>query len=339
MLRAKINSCRIFRFERTSVKWIDLFICYSTLTMGEYQCEKCQRLFKQKSHYDTHIKRKTPCKKDEALDIKSPIFNLLEGDVIEKLKELPAKVFDCIVTSPPYNIGKDYGNKVDDKKPMDIYLDWILVVFQECKRVLKDEGSVFINIGYSNIEPWIAMDVAQKLRSEFILQNNITWVKNISIDDVSYGHFKPINSHRFLNVTNETILHFTKKGDIKLERLAIGVPYMHKSNLRERSKKVEKTGVEKPDVRCRGNTWFIKYETVQHKSEKGEHPASFPVELAEKCIKLAIGDKKDVHILDPFIGSGTTLVACKKLGINGSGIDINSNFLQFAQSRIEQYTP
>ncbi|NDB81786.1 MAG: site-specific DNA-methyltransferase [Alphaproteobacteria bacterium] len=319
--------------------------------MGERQCEICERFFKQKSHYDAHINRKTPCKKDERVEkmvetkvneilgLKSPVFNLLEGDVVEKLKEMPDKKFDCIVTSPPYNIGKDYGKKVDDKKPMDKYLDWLLEVFQECKRVLKDEGSLFINIGYSNVEPWISMDVAQKLRNDFTLQNNITWVKNISIDDISYGHFKPINSHRFLNVTNETILHFTKKGDIKLERLAIGVPYMHKSNLKERSKKVEKTGIEKPDVRCRGNTWFIKYETIQHKSEKGDHPASFPVELAEKCIKLAVGDKKDVHVLDPFIGSGTTLVACKRLGIEGTGIDINPEFLQFARSRIEKYTP
>jgi site-specific DNA-methyltransferase (adenine-specific) len=264
------------------------------------------------------------------------MFSLLEGDVIEKLKELPDQDFDCIVTSPPYNIGKDYGKKVDDKRPMDKYLDWILEVFQQCKRVLKEKGSIFINIGYSNIEPYIAMDVAQKLRTEFVLQNNITWVKNISIDTTSYGHFKPINSQRFMNVTNETILHFTKKGDVHIEKLAIGVPYMHKSNLKERSKKVKKTNIEKPDVRCRGNTWFIKYETIQHKSEKGDHPASFPTELAETCIKLAIGDRKDGKVLDPFIGSGTTLIACKKLGIVGTGIDINSEFLQFAQSRIEK---
>jgi site-specific DNA-methyltransferase (adenine-specific) len=318
--------------------------------MVNYVCESCESAFTQKGHYDAHKNRKTPCKKDarieklaeakakELLGIKAPPLNLIEGDVVAKLKELPERHFDCIVTSPPYNIGKDYGKKVDDKKPMDDYLNWILEVFVECKRVLKDEGSIFINIGYSNVEPWIAMDVAQKLRGEFVLQNNITWVKNISIDETSYGHFKPINSKRFLNVTNEAILHFTKKGDVPMEKLAIGVPYMHKSNLLERSKKKEKTGVEKPDVRCRGNTWFIKYETIQHKSEKGDHPASFPTELAEKCIKLAIGDRKDAVVLDPFIGSGTTLVACKKLGIEGTGIDINPEFLQFAQSRIEKYT-
>lgn len=265
-------------------------------------------------------------------------MSFLEGDVIEQLKTLPDNEFDCIVTSPPYNIGKNYGKKVDDKKPMDKYLDWILDVFTECKRVLKPDGSVFINIGYSNVEPWIAMDVAQKLRSTFVLQNNITWVKNISIDETSYGHFKPINSKRFLNVTNETILHFTKTGDVSVERLAIGVPYMHKSNLKERNKKVSKTGETKPDVRCRGNTWFIKYETVQSKKERGDHPASYPVELAEMCIKLAVGDRKDVKILDPFIGTGTTLIACKKLGVEGVGIDINHEFLEFARTRFLEYT-
>ena len=276
-------------------------------------------------------------KVNESSGIIPPVFTLIEGDVIEKLKELSDQDFDCIVTSPPYNIGKDYGKNVDDKKPMDKYLDWILEIFQECKRVLKDEGSLFINIGYSNIEPWIAMDVAQKLRNIFVLQNNITWVKNISIDETSYGHFKPINSHRFLNVTNETILHFTKKGGVSIDKLSIGVPYMDKNNLKERSKKIDKTGIEKQDLRCRGNTWFIKYETIQRKSEKGDHPASFPVELAEKCIKLAVGDRKGCKVLDPFIGSGTTLVACKKLGMNGTGIDINSEFLRYAEARIEKY--
>jgi site-specific DNA-methyltransferase (adenine-specific) len=56
------------------------------------------------------------------------------------------------------------------------------------------------------------MDVAQAIRNDLVLQNNITWVKNISIHENSYGHFKPIKSKRFLNVTNEAILHFTKKG-------------------------------------------------------------------------------------------------------------------------------
>ena len=259
-------------------------------------------------------------------------MQLLHGDVLQVLKTLPDKTFSCIVTSPPYNIGKDYGSAVDDRKPRDVYLQWMLDVFRECKRVLEDDGSLFINVGYSNIDPWIAMDVAQTLRGEYVLQNQITWVKNITIKNDSYGHFKPINSKRFMNVTNEQIYHFTKTGNVPVERLAIGVPYVYKCNLTSRTDK-EKT---KPDVRCRGNTWFIPYETIQsNKEDRGGHPASYPIELASMCIKLS---GKKGRVLDPFLGTGTTLIAAKRLGLDGSGIDINSEFLQFARKRIDSDT-
>lgn len=264
-------------------------------------------------------------------------MELIQGDVIECLRNLPDKTFKCIVTSPPYNLGMDYGVGVDDKKPMERYLEWIASVFHECKRVMTDDGSLFVNVGYSSTEPWIAMDVAHTLRKEFVLQNQITWVKNISVRDQSYGHFKPINSKRFMNVTNESIFHFTKTGNVPIERLAIGVPYMHKSNLHSRSE--AKKDIVKPDVRCRGNTWFVPYETIQNnKKEKGGHPASYPIELAELCIKVSLGDSTDAKILDPFLGTGTTLVAAERLGFTGTGIDINPEFLTFARTRLRAHT-
>ena len=258
-------------------------------------------------------------------------MNIIEGDVIVELKSLEEKTFDCIITSPPYNIGIDYGEKVNDKKLRKDYLQWILDVFTECKRVLTDNGSLFINIGYTNIDPWIHMDVAQQLRSIFVLQNNFTWVKNISIDDTSHGHFKPINSKRFVNVTNENVYHFTKTGNVEVFRKSIGVPYMYKSNLSERNKKVNKTGEVKEDKRCRGNSWFIPYKTIQSKEERGKHPASYPDELVKRCLKLSGA----TNVLDPFLGSGTTLTAAKDIGIvRGTGIEINPNFVEFARKRV-----
>lgn len=261
-------------------------------------------------------------------------MEILEGDVLQTLRALPEKTFRCIVTSPPYNLGMKYGDAVDDKKPYETYLGWIHDVFVECSRVMTDDGSLFLNVGYSSTEPWIAMDVANTLRKDLVLQNQFTWVKNISIGDISHGHFKPINSKRFVNVTNESIFHFTKRGDIPLHRLAIGVPFMHKSNLHSRSE--SKKDDVKPDCRCRGNTWFIPYDTIQNnKKERGGHPASYPVELAERCIKLCMGDLTEGRILDPFLGTGTTLVAAKNLGFTGTGIDINPDFLAFARRRLE----
>jgi site-specific DNA-methyltransferase (adenine-specific) len=257
---------------------------------------------------------------------------LLNGDVIEQLTSLPDKTFKCIVTSPPYNIGKNYGSIVNDSKPANEYLEWMGLVFKECCRVLTDDGSLFINVGYTSTMPWIAMDVANVVRPFMVLQNQITWVKNISIGDTSHGHFKPINSPRYVNVTNEMLFHFTKKGAVPIQRLEIGVPFMHKSNLKSRG--VEKK--EKADIRCRGNSWFVPYETIQNnRKERGGHPASYPVELAEMCIKLACGSEKTSLVLDPFLGTGTTLVAAKRLGLSGTGIDINLEFLKFAQERLE----
>jgi site-specific DNA-methyltransferase (adenine-specific) len=170
-----------------------------------------------------------------------------------------------------------------------------------------------------------------------VLQNQFTWVKNISIGDVSHGHFKPINSKRYVNVTNESIFHFTKTGNVSLERLAIGVPFMHKSNLHSRSK--EKADVVKPDCRCRGNSWYLPYETIQSNAkERGGHPASFPVSLAETCIKLCLGTTSGKCVLDPFVGTGTTLVAAQTLGHTGIGIDINPEFLSFARERLQRDT-
>lgn len=261
-------------------------------------------------------------------------MELLHGDVLTVLKSLPEKSHRCIVTSPPYNLGMKYGEAVDDRKPYDTYLAWIHEVFLECKRVLTDDGSLFLNVGYSSVEPWIAMDVACTLRKNWTLQNQFTWVKNISLGESSYGHFKPINSKRFVNVTNESIFHFTKSGDIPLHRLSIGVPFVHKSNLHSRSE--SKKDVVKPDCRCRGNTWFIPYETIKSNVvDRGGHPASYPVQLADYCIKLCVGESTEGRVLDPFVGTGTTLVAAKKHGLGGTGIDINPEFLAFARTRLQ----
>ena len=102
------------------------------------------------------------------------------------------------------------------------------------------------------------MEVALKLKGLFILQNNITWVKSISISedkDDTYGHFKPINSDRYINVTNENLYHFTKSDKVKINR-SVGVPYKWKCNLIDRKtgkhRINKKTGLPVEDKRCKG---------------------------------------------------------------------------------------
>jgi site-specific DNA-methyltransferase (adenine-specific) len=305
-------------------------------------------------------------------------YKFILGDCLEELKKLPEKSIDIIITSPPYNIGLKY-NKYEDKKPRDQYLEWIYDIFVELKRVLKDDGHIFLNMGYTNKDPWISMEVAIKLKPLFHLQNNITWVKSISLTDNAddtHGHFKPINSKRYITPTNEQIYHFTKNGNIPIDRLAVGVPYKWKCNLKKRTPKrmkviwkkldelnlphtkpeytelapeiitlydeldklIEKKNKVKPDKRCKGNTWFIPYKTVNSKAQKGYHPATYPENLVEHCIKLS--GIKEGCVLDPFIGSGTTIRVAKKMNENtdynltGIGIDIDDKYIEYCSTTI-----
>lgn len=272
-------------------------------------------------------------------------YQFILGDCLESLKDIGDKSITTVVTSPPYNIGLKY-HKYKDKKPRDQYLEWIYDIFVELKRILKDDGHIFLNMGYTNKDPWISMEVALKLKDLFVLQNNITWVKSISIGedkDDTHGHFKPINSDRYINVTNENIYHFTKTNKIKINREAVGVPYKWKCNLIDRKtgehRINKKTGLPVEDKRCKGNSWFIPYDTINSKKERGSHPATFPEKLVEHCIKIA--DVKEGIILDPFIGSGTTVRVAKKMSdtiegynLSGIGIDIDEKYIEYCKESI-----
>ena len=291
-------------------------------------------------------------------------------DCIQGMLELPAQSIDIVSTSPPYNLGIEYGT-YKDNKPRQEYLDWLDSVFAAVKHCLKENGHFWLNVGYSNIDPWVGMDVAQVARNHFVLQNNFNWVKSISIDDVTTGHFKPINSRRFANPTWEHLFHFTKTGEVPCDKLAIGVPYMWDCNIdnsgRIKGRLAKKYGFDnikdfnknataevkeklesefadkiksvkpKPDKRCRGNSWFVPYDTIANrKKHRGSHPATYPVALVENCIKFS-GLTSGV-LVDPFMGSGTSAIASIRQGLDYIGFDIDSNYRQFALDRIADET-
>ena len=256
--------------------------------------------------------------------------SVIQNDCVAGMSVLQEKIASAIITSPPYNIGIKY-NKHKDNLPNDAYLSWLGKVFSSCNRVLRDDGQFFLQMGGTSVDPlipWRVLSVART--SGFVLQNEIIWVKNITVGGQSFGQFKPINSRRYLNHTHEFIFHLTKQGNVPVNRLAVGVPFTYPSNI----KRFHKTGA-KPDKRCKGNVWFIPYETIQAKSDKGEHPATFPVALPEMCIRLAGIPKKSL-VIDPFAGTGTTLVACQKLGMSGLGFEISAKYCKFANQRLEE---
>ncbi len=247
---------------------------------------------------------------------------------------------DVVCTSPPYNIGKKY-TVYRDNRPREEYLDWIETISLAVKDALSRNGSYFLNVGGTPKDPWIPLDIAMRVREHFVLQNVIHWVKSIAIPkkdvgkypnilgDIAVGHYKPIGGKRFLHDTQEYIFHFTNEGSVELDRLANGVPYQDKSNI-GRWKKA------KQDLRDRGNTWFIPYETIWDKETQRPHPSTFPIALPEMCIKLH-GIERTKLVLDPFIGIGSTALACIRLKKKCVGFEVDEQYLDMAAERIRPY--
>lgn len=252
-------------------------------------------------------------------------------------QRVAARSIDVVVTSPPYNLGIKYG-VYDDGLPRAHYLRWLGDWADAVQNVLREDGSLFLNIGAKPTDPWVPFEVLGVMRERFKLQNVIHWVKSIAIDkadvgrgvdspitrDVMVGHYKPINSPRFLNDAHEYIFHLTKHGNVRLNRLAIGTAYQDKSN-------VARWSGAKDDVHCRGNTWFVPYETIRSRADQRPHPATFPVKIPKMCIQLH-GLKKTRRVLDPFMGIGHTALACAELGIDFVGFEIDAAYFAHARA-------
>lgn len=240
---------------------------------------------------------------------------------------------DVVCTSPPYNLGIKYSQHMDEMA-VDDYLAWAGEWKRAIWHVLAKDGSFFLNIGSSPSSPLLPYHLVLEMARNFKLQNVFHWVKSISVETragetISAGHFKPINSKRFVTDCHEFVFHFTKYGDVKLDRLAIGVEYADKSNIARRG--------HKQDKRCRGNNWFIPYETIQSRDKERPHPATFPSALPEQCIRLH-GNVSQLTVLDPFVGIGNSAVAALRCGVKRFvGIDIDASYLETAKSAISNY--
>lgn len=319
-------------------------------------------------------------------------YNFILQDCIGWMNAQPENSIPCIVTSPPYNLDIKYGTYQDDQ-PRESYLKWLHDVAVAMKRVLTDNGQLYLNVGYSNTDPWIAMDVAQVFRQVFVLQNNFTWVKHIAVNDQGYGQYKPIASDRFASATTENIFHFTKAGTVKVDRLAIGqrnkaegykYPELYsesrhiatqrrkasrrlgftnwldlKQNGSEQQKQkfesilaelLQKNPYDPDKKKCIGNAWFIPYtptsrlakeagaesDTGTREGGRGGHPATFPEQLPDMCIKFS-GIAEGSRVYDPFSGTGTTVLAAIKNGMIGIGTDLDQNYIDFSKKRIDTY--
>ena len=263
-------------------------------------------------------------------------IQLIHNDCIEGMSEMSPGSVDLVVTSPPYNLGIKYDT-YKDQSERSTFIGWCLEWAAELKRVMDDEASFFLNLGASPQNPLLPHQLLLALTDGndplFILQNTFHWIKSISVETrageiITTGHFKPINSKRYVNDCHEYVFHLTKSGKVPLQRRAAGVPYADKSNI----ERWGHTGGE--DKRCRGNNWFIPYDTISNRDKDRPHPASFPVGLAEQCIRIH-GNPENTRLLDPFNGIGTTALAAYNMNLASyTGFDIDEGYLAVSRDRL-----
>jgi len=221
------------------------------------------------------------------------INKIILGNSIEVLKTIPDKSIDITICSPPYKDSDNYSDQL------------ILDIFTECFRIQKSNSLAFVNFGaLANFKsrPFKVVNILENIG--YKLNDTITWIK---------PQFSPIQGHRRVNNITEFIFMFYKGKMPKIDRLSIGVPYEDKSNTKRYS--------NGKDLRCGGNVWKIKYETIT-RSEQKLHNDRFPLQLPMNCIKLS-AIKDNAIVLDPFSGSGTTCLAAKTLKKNYIGIEMN----------------
>lgn len=252
--------------------------------------------------------------------------DIIQGDCLEILPTLTAHSFDVVVTSCPYNLGIDYKT-YKDNLPYEDYLDWTDRWLALVARVLTHDGSLFVNVADLPRNLNLSSDLAHLAQRHLTLQNKIMWCKSVHVKGRTHGHHRPTTSPRYLDVTHEHIFHLTHKGAVPLDRHGegVGVPYTDKAN--------ETRYKHRNKLRCPGSVWFVPQPTITG-GMRDKHPATFPVKLAEKCIRLH-GVREGMKVLDPFGGIGSTGVACKSIGVDCTLIEIDPEYCEVARRRIE----
>lgn len=257
----------------------------------------------------------------------SPIFDinancvLYEGDCLDLLRQIPNGTAKLVVTSPPYNLGKEYEKRLH----LDEYLKQQKEIITESVRVLNDEGSICWQVGnYVNDGEIIPLDII--LYPVFAslglhLRNRIVW---------TFGH--GLHASKRFSGRYELILWFTKSNNYTFNLDPIRVPqkYPQKKYFKG-PKKGELSG--NPLGKNPGDIWDIPNVKANH-VEKTIHPCQFPVELIERLV-LSMTNEND-WVLDPFMGVGTTAIAALIHNRKAVGSEIMSEYAVIAKERIEK---
>jgi len=228
------------------------------------------------------------------------------GDALDKLKNIPDESIHLIVTDPPYNLNKDYGNNRDTLEFED-YLSFSREWLAECKRVLVPNGTIYVFMGMRYIS-YVYMILEQELKMNF--NSWITWY-----------YTQGIGKTKGYSPRHDDILMFTKSKKFTFNLDNIRVPqkfYRSVNNMRGANP---------------GNVWEFSHMHYCNKNRQ-KHPTQKPEGLYERMI-LASSNEGE-FVLDPFVGSGTALRVCQHTNRNCIGIDINPEYLKMTEERLSQ---
>lgn len=232
----------------------------------------------------------------------------------EKMSELPDDSVHIMVTSPPYNVGKDY----DKDLSLEDYRKLLFRVFKETHRVLVPGGRACINIANLGRKPYIPLHsyiIEDMAKIGYLMRGEIIWDKGSSASpSTAWGSYLKANNPVLRDV-HEYILVFCKE-TYSMQNLHQKKSTISKEEFMEYTKSVWKFSAER--------------------ASKVGHPAPFPIELPKRLIKLYTFEN-DV-VLDPFVGAGTASIAAIETERRYVGYDIDKNYCELAERRIKQYT-
>lgn len=255
------------------------------------------------------------------------MIDLKNDDCLVAMQSIPDNSIDLCISSPPYNISLKY-NTYEDKR-VD-YIDWQIEVWNTVCKKLHDNGHLFLNIQPIRKNYFMPFEIVSAL--DWKVQNIFIWNKSILIDGFIRGQAHGIRSKKYIPNGWEYVFHITKKGLTEIDQSTSDVPYQPQwaeDNFRRFGR------THRPTV----NTWFIPYETVNKFNRiklKGDkkHPAVFPKQLVEQCIKIS--SLKSGTIMDNFMGTGTTGIVATELDFDFIGIELDQDYFNFAKERIDR---
>jgi adenine-specific DNA-methyltransferase len=248
-----------------------------------------------------------------------PVDQIILENCLQLLHKLPNDCVDLIVSSPPYNLGKEY----ESRQALDIYLQEQTAVLRECSRILKKTGSLFWQIGaFSDKGMLIPLDIRFFPILEscgLIPRNRIVWARQ-------HG----LHAQKKFSCRHETILWFTKSDNYKFNLDAIRVPQKYQNKKHFRGNRKGELSCN-PDGKNPGDIWM--FRNVKHNHEEQTiHPCQFPEDLVARII-LATTEKNDL-VLDPYMGTGTVAVVAKDYKRHFIGTEIESKYHQVALRRL-----